>query len=486
MKKKLFVSISIILIFLLLYLVNSTINNPNIGNFTSVIKDLIPNNVKSFLLKTIFIHKNQEILKSKIKEREEKLLAQEKLIESFSDLPNIIGFIPFSRQEAININFNKENFVLKKFKSTYLLTSKITGSIGNSYIDIFDGKLFLATANGILSFVDINKFNEDNFQSKVLKTNIKSLIKYEDFYKNSPFGIKDLSIIDNNFYLSYTNELTKNCYNTSILKGKINYTEIVFEKFFVPEDCVSKVNSYGSFNAHSSGGKIIEFDEHNILLSTGEFLFRDHAQNEKNVFGKILIINKSTKDYKIVSMGHRNIQGLYYDKKNDELFSTEHGPQGGDEININNNILDKINNYGWPISSYGEHYNFKERDDNHELYIKAPLHNSHSKYGFIEPLKYFTPSIAISEIIKIDNKFSVNKNKQFLVGAMGRVYAKSKSKINGNMSIHYLSFSKNNKLIDHKVIKLDERVRDIIYSKDHNKIFLFLETSASIAIIEKL
>ena len=52
------------------------------------------------------------------------------------------------------------------------------------------------------------------------------------------------------------------------------------------------------------------------------------------------------------------------------------------------------------ISSAGEHYS----DPNGDKYEKYPLYNSHSQYGFIEPLKSFVPSIGISEIVKIDNK----------------------------------------------------------------------------------
>ena len=60
-------------------------------------------------------------------------------------------------------------------------------------------------------------------------------------------------------------------------------------------------------------------------------------------------------------MGHRNPQGVFYDKKEDIIYSTEHGPQGGDEININiNPNPNNIKNYGWGISSYGEHYGADE------------------------------------------------------------------------------------------------------------------------------
>ena len=113
-------------------------------------------------------------------------------------------------------------------------------------------------------------------------------------------------------------------------------------------------------------------------------------------------------------MGHRNPQGLYFDKENNFILETEHGPQGGDEINlieINQANESAIQNYGWPISSEGEHYGGRT-EENVEKYEKYPLHNSHIEYGFIEPIMSFVPSIGISEIVKISpNKYVVSSMK---------------------------------------------------------------------------
>ena len=65
------------------------------------------------------------------------------------------------------------------------------------------------------------------------------------------------------------------------------------------------------------------------------------AQDKFN-FGKILSINLENKDIEIMSMGHRNVQGLYYDKNKNLIWSSEHGPKGGDEVNLND--LNEKNN----------------------------------------------------------------------------------------------------------------------------------------------
>ena len=108
-------------------------------------------------------------------------------------------------------------------------------------------------------------------------------------------------------------------------------------------------------------------------------------------------------------------------------------------------------NYGWPIASYGKHYDGKERP-------ASPLHKSHSKYGFIEPTKY-VPSIAISEIIKVDKSFNKNFSNDFLLLQWGIIKKK------GDLSIHHLTFNDYNELIFEDIIFLDNRIRDMLQYK---------------------
>ena len=94
-------------------------------------------------------------------------------------------------------------------------------------------------------------------------------------------------------------------------------------------------------------------------------------QKLNSLLGKIISINKHTQKHDIISMGHRNPQGLSYIKDLNIIINTEHGPKGGDEINVNFQKTDKIPNFGWAISSYGTPYSgediykkSKEADDN--------------------------------------------------------------------------------------------------------------------------
>ena len=220
---------------------------------------------------------------------------------------------------------------------------------------------------------------------------------------------------------------------------------------------------------------MVSFKNEKILLTTGDMGYMLLAQDKNSIFGKIISIDLQSKDYEIISMGSRNAQGLYYDENRNIIIHTEHGPKGGDEININFNLDNKIiENYGWPISSYGEHYDGKFRKE-------APLHKSHKDYGFIEPIKYYTPSIAISEIVRIPITFNEKFTNDFFVGALGY-----KSQIDeGDRSIHHIRFNESfNQIIFNDVIPIGERIRDMIFIKEKNIVLMVLESIPAIGVLK--
>ena len=158
----------------------------------------------------------------------------------------------------------------------------------------------------------------------------------------------------------------------------------------------------------------------------------------------------------IYSKGHRNIQGLYSD--NNVIIATEHGPRGGDEIN---NII-KNKNYGWPISSYGEHYK-KNSPVTKNKYDKYPLYKSHNEHGYLEPLIYFVPSIGISEIVGIgDDKYILTSLRE--------------------NSFYFLKMNNLNEIEILKKYPVGERIRDVIFKNE--KLFFYLENTASIGIVD--
>ena len=398
-------------------------------------------------------------------------------------------FSKYFGKHKVNIYFNKMNeneviktdigkFNLKKFKLSLIPDYKSWGSKSVGYIDNVEGQQIFVTGDGIFFTFNTGDINHQKIKAETIPTNLRTIIKSDEFYSLeegvNAYNIRDLKIINNKIYISYIKEISTDCFNTSILVANLNFDLLNFEDFFSDYECINKSSS--SFNIHQSGGRIFPFKNGKLLLTIGEYSHRTYAQNKDNLFGKIISIDIETKEHEIISMGHRNPQGLYYSKKHDFIIFTEHGPSGGDEININSQPgTAKIENYGWPIASYGYHYN-----ETFENLKEAPLHKSHSKYGFLEPIKNYTPGIGISEIIEIPKTFDPNFKNDYFVAAMGTYL------FEGDLTIHHIRLNDDfDKIIYSSVIPIGERIRDLSFLENENKIIMILENTPSIGIIEK-
>jgi glucose/arabinose dehydrogenase len=142
------------------------------------------------------------------------------------------------------------------------------------------------------------------------------------------------------------------------------------------------------------GCRIAQTPDDNLFMSAGEhFTTRDQAQNLGNHLGKIIrirpdgsappdnpFVGRAGAKPEIWSYGHRNPQGLALHPTTGKLWEHEHGPRGGDEINI----IEPGRNYGWPVIGYGIDYN------------GARIHQSTQKAGMEQPIWYWVPSIAPS------------------------------------------------------------------------------------------
>jgi len=400
-----------------------------------------------------------------------------------SEIPEMIGYGEFYQEKETIFEINKTNFSFKEFKDDFLVIKKASAArSGSVYIDKIDDKIIILSGNGLFQYFDKKSLNESRFKTKIIKSNIRDIIKYKDFYSNSKFGVKDLLIIDDIVYFSFIREVSNNCFNTSILKAKLNFDKLIFEEFFFPAECILGDQMW--FQPHSSGGRMVKFKD-KMIFSIGEYLSRGVAQDPKSIFGKNVVLDPLDRSYyKLLSIGHRNVQGLLFDDENKTIVSTEHGPQGGDEINVNRDFIknnDKINNYGWPMSSYGEHYGCvnSKTPSCLDRYAQYPFYKSHSDHGFKEPLKYFTPSIAISQIIKLNNNFFSDQGKNhLLVGALGGNPAE------GDMSLHYMKISKDyQKIINHEIININSRVRDMVIL-DEKQVLISMETNSTIGILK--
>ncbi len=146
-------------------------------------------------------------------------------------------------------------------------------------------------------------------------------------------------------------------------------------------------------NAHF-GGRLLFLPDGTLLLTLGDgFVYREKAQAKDGDFGKIVRIRtdgKAPEDNpfagqagarpEIYSLGHRNVQGLVRDPASGRIYAHEHGPKGGDEVNV----IEPGRNYGWPVITYGRDYS------------GAIISPYTEKEGMEQPLVYWVPSIAPS------------------------------------------------------------------------------------------
>ena len=140
------------------------------------------------------------------------------------------------------------------------------------------------------------------------------------------------------------------------------------------------------------GGRLLFLPDGTLLVATGEgFEYRESAQDINSELGKVLRINDDGSTpadnpfgednaARIWTWGHRNIQGLSLDRDTASIYLHEHGPRGGDELNV----LEPGTNYGWPAITYGVDYSGAYVSP----FTEAP--------GMAQPLKYWVPSIAPS------------------------------------------------------------------------------------------
>jgi glucose/arabinose dehydrogenase len=106
----------------------------------------------------------------------------------------------------------------------------------------------------------------------------------------------------------------------------------------------------------------------------------------------------------IWSYGHRSLQGLAFHRETGDLWASEHGPQGGDELNL---ILPG-RNYGWPVVGYGVQYG------------GPPIHATRQREGMVEPVQHWTPSIGPSGLMIYDgDRFPEWRESAFVGGLSG-------------------------------------------------------------------
>ena len=262
--------------------------------------------------------------------------------------------------------------------------SKVASNLGVGWGMTFlnENSLLISQKDGKITLLDLKSKETKNIQ------NIPKVL-----YRGQG-GLLDIQKKDEWIYLTYVKNV-KGQGATTLARAKILDNKLVEFKDLL-------VTKSFSSTSHHFGSRIAFDDKGHVFFSIGDRGDRHSAQDLSNHKGSILrlnldgsipldnpFVNNAKALDEIYSYGHRNPQGLFFDKNNKILYSNEHGPRGGDEINI----IKKGSNYGWPIVSQGKEY-----------WNSSFVGNYRSKKNYIDGIKVYVPSIAPSSLISYSGK----------------------------------------------------------------------------------
>ncbi len=226
-------------------------------------------------------------------------------------------------------------------------------------------------------------------------------------------------------YLSYAGK-GKGGIGTEVIKGKLVGNELKDTKV------IFKLSPKSSTNYHF-GSRLLFGKDGTLFITLGERGEMDRAQDLGDHAGSLIRINKDGSvpednpfvkqagvKPEIYTYGNRNMQGIAMHPETGDVWTVEHGPQGGDELNI----MKPGVNYGWPIITYGVNYG-----------SGTPIGEGTHKEGMAQPVYFWVPSIATSSLLfYTGDKFPKWKGNAFVsslkFGQLARLTMKDNMVIN--------------------------------------------------------
>ena len=372
--------------------------------------------------------------------------------------------ILYSAINAVQKLLNNNLIIFSKIFLLFLLSSLIkAGDIQNwddsvektkketfrveTFIDGFDipwGMVFLPNKNLIVSDRNGSLWLVDYKEKSKTKISGVPNVRYK-----GQGGLLDVEIhpefINNNYiYIGFTDYLNskKNRTFTSIIRARLKNISLTDQKIIYKADDTFYDNSTVHY-----GTRIVFDDKGFLYFSIGDRGKRNQAQLLDYPNGKIHRLNadgsipsdnpffeNNNAIKSIWTYGNRNPQGLAIYPSSSILFETEHGPRGGDELNI----LSSGKNYGWPEITYGKNYSGTT--------ITKYTH----KEGMEQPVIHWTPSIAVCGIDFYDGELFNNWKNNLLVSSLKfeRLYR--------------LEIDDDDEVIDQEIIyEAGSRIRDV-------------------------
>lgn len=245
-------------------------------------------------------------------------------------------------------------------------------------------------------------------------------------------------------YLAYSDPLGDSDSLTKIVRGKLDGNRWVDEEtiFEAPE-------KFYTNRGHHFGVRLAFDDEGYLFFCIGDRGQQNQAQDTSRPNGKVHRIHddgRIPEDNPFVddgfptiwTYGNRNPQGLDFHPETGELWETEHGPRGGDELNL----IERGKNYGWPVITYGMNYN------------GTPITGKTSAPGMEQPVTYWTPSIAVCGIDFYEGDLFPNWKNALLVGSLRQE------------ELHLIKLDGHKVVSDEIILEDRGRVRDVASGPD--------------------
>lgn len=300
----------------------------------------------------------------------------------------------------------------------------------------------------------------------------------EDFHVRGQGGLLDVMVWNDPeastpwIYLTYSKNHPEDDKRsaTAVIRGTLNRSD---EGFSVPHwQTLMVATPYAKTHRHYGSRLAMGLDTM-LYVTCGERGMRDvHPQTLETYPGKIHrlhpdgsvpsdnpFVNSPNAIPSIWSWGHRNPQGLFIHPETGAVWTHEHGPKGGDEINI----LKKGANYGWPEITFGRNYS------------GTIITRDTAKIGMEQPLHYWLPSIgACGMEVVLGEKWPLQWQNNLLVGSLSFEY------------LERLALDDSGRVINReKLLKGIGRVRDIARNS-RGDIFVAVEGAASILHLEPI
>jgi glucose/arabinose dehydrogenase/cytochrome c2 len=234
----------------------------------------------------------------------------------------------------------------------------------------------------------------------------------------------------------------------AISENGLSVTDPDWRRVFQTRDCFGPRPGGFTHVGRHSGGRLVRIDANTLVLSIGDFemiggAYGSRVYDDPNSdLGRLHLMPLAGGATRVLARGLRNPQGLLA-ARDGRLWETEHGPHGGDELNLVRAGAD----YGWPHVSYGASYGANTDTDWPEG-ARAGTHD-----GYERPRFSFTPSIGISNLIDPDPREFPNWDQRLLVASL-RAQALYLLRLDGA------------DIVEAEPISLGERLRDIISLAD--------------------